>query len=184
MLSCAGSYVSGAAGSNACPAGSVRIETEAACRTAAAAAGKTPDIPFVETNSYNPRGCYYITSNNYVYLNTHAVGAGEASSRFRLLCAAVVTGPTGAPPSRRCARACTKMVRAETRMCVCHTGTCAIMRAVRRCCSSTHTHTHTHTHIHTHALTNTRLGDLAERVLARYSRGTHGVLTQRSTLTG
>ncbi len=39
VLSCAGAYVSGAEGSNVCPAGSARIETEAACRTAVAAAG-------------------------------------------------------------------------------------------------------------------------------------------------
>jgi hypothetical protein len=104
---CAGAYVSGAAGSNECPAGSVRIETEDACRTAVAAAGKTPGSsphPFVETNHNNPRGCYYNSGRNTAYFNAHAVGAGEASSR--LLCAAV-TGPTGAPPSRRCARACT-----------------------------------------------------------------------------
>ncbi len=83
VLPCAGAYVSGAAGSNACPAGSVRIETEAACRTAAAAAGKTPSTstsyPFVQTASYTPRGCYYDTSTNDAWFNTHAVGAGWPS---------------------------------------------------------------------------------------------------------
>jgi hypothetical protein len=102
VLSCAGAYVSGDLGSNACPAGSVRIETEAACRTAAAAAGKTAgssSLPFVETDSRYPRGCYYA---NDAYLNTHAVGAGWWGAQ--LLCAALVT--TGAPlhaPMRRCA---------------------------------------------------------------------------------
>ena len=82
VLSCAGAYVSGAAGSNECPAGSVRIETAAACRAAAAAAGKT--FSSVETRSTYPRGCYYLTT--LVWFNAHAVGAG--SSGLQLLCAA------------------------------------------------------------------------------------------------
>ncbi len=94
MLSCAGAYVWGAAGSNACPAGSVRIETEAMCRTAAAAVGKTPGSPFMETLLYYPKGCYYF--NNDVYFNAHAVGAGV--SRSQLLCAAVTTGAPSTPP--------------------------------------------------------------------------------------
>jgi hypothetical protein len=93
--------VSGAAGSNECPAGSVRIEAEAACRTAAAAAGKTASTstssPFVRTGSTRPRGCYY-TSTNEAYFNAHAVGAGYS---VLLLCAALVT--TGAPPPMRAA---------------------------------------------------------------------------------
>ena len=122
VRSCAGAYVSGAAGSNECPAGSVRIETEAACRTAAAAAGKTPGSspPFVETNSHNPRGCYYNPGMNTAYLNTHAVGAGEAS--FRLLCAAV--GTTGAPPHMRDAPGCSDALAAAL-VCVCVTQACA-----------------------------------------------------------
>ncbi len=100
VLSCAGAYVSGAAGSNACPAGSVRIVTEAACRTAAAAAGKTFD--WVETSAVFPRGCYYDTDDNNAYFNTHAVGAGN--SEAQLLCTAVTTG---APAPLNDARACT-----------------------------------------------------------------------------
>jgi hypothetical protein len=88
--SCAGAYVSGAAGSNACPAGSVRILTEAACLSAAVAAGKTVGSGFVMTSPTAPRGCYYFTSNSYAYFNTHAVGAGRSGSRR--LCAAVATG--------------------------------------------------------------------------------------------
>jgi hypothetical protein len=98
VLSCAGAYLSGAAGSNVCPAGSVRIETEAACRTAAVAAGKiagSTSFPFVETRPDDPRGCYHTTDN--AYFNPHAVGAG--SSDTRLLCAAVTTA--GAPLKRR-----------------------------------------------------------------------------------
>ncbi len=95
VLSCAGAYVSGAVGSNACPVGSVRIETEAACRTAVTATGKTahPSYAFVETRSDYQRGCYYYTSSNNAYFNPHPVGA--AKSGYQLLCAAVTTG---APP--------------------------------------------------------------------------------------
>ncbi len=115
MPSCAGAYVSGAAGSNACPAGSVWIATEAACRIAAAAAGKTVPSAFVETDPYVPRGCYYVgqsTSvyNNYAYFNPHPVGAGD--STYRLLCAVT----SGAPPPP--ARAAALSMR-----------TCAIVRA-------------------------------------------------------
>ncbi len=63
--------------SNVCPAGSVRIETEAACRTAAAAAGKTVGSPFVVIESSVPRGCYSYLSN-IANFNTHAIGAVSA----------------------------------------------------------------------------------------------------------
>ena len=81
----------GAAGSNECPAGSVRIEAEAACRTAVAAAGMTPPASglFVLTRATYPRGCFYHSSNTAQF-NTHADGAGFSISR--LLCAAVTTG--------------------------------------------------------------------------------------------
>ncbi len=88
--------MSGAAGSNVCPAGSTRIEAEAACRTATAAAGKTPSSYFVETYPTAPRGCYYETSSNIAFFNTHAVGAGGISG-YQLLCAALAT-TAGAPP--------------------------------------------------------------------------------------
>ncbi len=85
--------MSGAAGSNECPAGSVRIETEAACRTAADAAGKTPSyLYFVWSTTYSPRGCYYNTYN-MAYFNSHAGGAGASGDQ--LLCAALAI--TGAP---------------------------------------------------------------------------------------
>ncbi len=119
--SCAGAYVSGAAGSNACPAGSVRIETQAACRTAAAAAGKTVGSQyFVETLSDYPRGCYHYhsTSNNYVWFNTHAVGAGI--SGYQLLCDAAAS--TGAPPRTTPRHVC---VCSDAR--VRHTHTCATL---------------------------------------------------------
>jgi hypothetical protein len=89
--------VSGAAGSNECPAGSVRIVTEAACRTAATAAGKTVDSFFVVTYSGDPRGCYY-TGRNKAYFNPHPVGAGVPGTQ--LLCAAATTGAPPLTPMR------------------------------------------------------------------------------------
>jgi hypothetical protein len=83
-LPCAGAYASGAAGSNICPAGSVRIVTRGACRTAAAAAGKTAGsagFAFVVTYSGTPRGCYYVTGFNNAYFNTHAVGGGRSDAQ-------------------------------------------------------------------------------------------------------
>ncbi len=83
--------MSGAAGSNECPAFSVRIETEAACRTAVAAAGKTPMSDFVRTDAYYPRGCYCYTGYNEAAFNAHAVGAGDSNTQ--LLCAATPGAP-------------------------------------------------------------------------------------------
>jgi hypothetical protein len=90
VLSCAGAYVSGAAGSNECPAGSVRIEAEAACRAAVTAAGKTAGSPFGVTSPIPPRGCYYSTITNTAYFNAHAVGAGNSNAQ--LLCAVAAPG--------------------------------------------------------------------------------------------
>ncbi len=118
VLSCAGAYVVGSAGSNECPAGSVRIETEAACRTAAAAAGKT--FGSTSVNKDYPRGCYIWTIDNTAYFNPHAVGAGWSTRQ--LLCAAAAT--TGAPPPHRrehmCVCVCVGVrVRVCVRACVC-----------------------------------------------------------------
>ncbi len=115
VLSCAGTCVSGDLGSNECPAGSARIETVAACRTAVVAAGKTECPIFIHNSAASPRGCWYITDSNYASannvakFNTHAVGSG-GDSRFRLLCAA--TGaPLHAPTRRRaCAARCSRAV--------------------------------------------------------------------------
>jgi hypothetical protein len=103
VLSCAGEYVSGASGSNECPAGSQQIETEAACRTAVAAARKTEGSPFVETSSFKTRGCYFVTGpQNFAFLNAHAVGAGY--SYYQLLCTTVTTGAPPHAPMRVCTR--------------------------------------------------------------------------------
>ena len=114
--------MSGAVGSNECPAGSVRIETAAACRTAATATGKTPSSSFVETYSYVPRGCYSSTSTNAVFFNTDPVGAGYSAAK--LLCA-TATRPTGALPG----------THAQTRMHVytgAHSGTWCPQRHLAR----------------------------------------------------
>jgi hypothetical protein len=91
----AGAYASGAAGSNDCPAGYVRIMSEAECRAAAVAKGKVQCDPgFVLTASTLPRGCMYGTGgNDCVMLNTDLNGAGfaDANYQFFTLCA-------GAPP--------------------------------------------------------------------------------------
>jgi hypothetical protein len=132
VLLCAGAYVFGAAGSNECPAGSVPIETEAACRTASAAAGKTPSSSFVETNTNYPRGCYYYTRDNIAYFNVHAVGAGRSVAQ--LLCAALATTGAPLPPQtgacsgtpRACVRIWLYMYRS---VCVC------VCECVRVCVS-------------------------------------------------
>ncbi len=102
--------------SNECPAGSVRIETEAACRAAAAAAGKRIDSSFVVTDSGYPRGCFSADCYpvdpicNNAYFNAHPLGAAPTSDGLRLLCAAVTTG---APP-RACTRGCACVHRRVT----------------------------------------------------------------------
>jgi hypothetical protein len=138
VLSCAGAYVAGAAGSNACPAGSARIVTADACRTAVTAAGKTAAPTLVETNSDFPRGCYYTTANNFAWFNTHAVGGGNSASQP--LCAATVA--TGAPPH-------TPLT--PTRVC------CAVLAGVASYNANglnIDPHAYMSTHIYTHMSTN------------------------------
>ncbi len=81
--------MAGAAGSNECPAGSARIVTEDACRTAVILTGKIANPNFVQINAFAPRGCYYTTGLSVVYLNTDAAGAGHSGSK--LLCAGAPT---------------------------------------------------------------------------------------------
>ncbi len=95
--SCAGAYVAGAAGSNECPAGSARIETEDACRNAVILTGKYANPSFVQTNEFAPRGCYYTTVLNTAYFNNHSVGAGYSGAQP--LCAAAAAGAPFAPLS-------------------------------------------------------------------------------------
>jgi hypothetical protein len=106
--SCAGAYIYGAAGNNSCPGGSVRIETEAACRTAAAAAGMPVGSPFMKTDSIYPMGCYLFQwcapgegdvdrCNSYsssVFFNPHPNPFGASDPLRKLLCAEL-SGETG-----------------------------------------------------------------------------------------
>jgi hypothetical protein len=144
VLCCAGAYVPGAAGSNACPAGSVRIEAEAACRAAAAAAGMTPSTstshPFVLTSPVYPRGCFS-TGTDIAWFNIHAVGAGYST---QLLCAALVT--TGAPPPH----AADPRARGSTPARVC-AGTARVLCVVYNETNGRHidAHTYINTYIYT-----------------------------------
>jgi hypothetical protein len=181
---CAGAYVSGADGSNECPAGSVRIVTERACRTAVAAAGKTVSastlFPFVETRSYYPRGCYY-NIYNLAYFNADAVGAGISDNK--LLCAVTNGAPrpnrnrysqgthmngTRIMGTRRALANGTHRVLKGSRssregasgsgghiyVCV-HTHTHIYIYIHVNICKHAHAHTHTHTRTHAHTHTHT-----------------------------
>ncbi len=84
------------AGSNKCPASSVRIETEAACRRAAAAMG----MLFIGANNFSaaPSGCYAkpTTTDRRVYLNTNSQGAGSTTRQLVCTVSATAT-PTATP---------------------------------------------------------------------------------------
>jgi hypothetical protein len=82
--------------SNECPAGYVRIATEAACRIAFTLLGGASTVPIeVETDSTTPRGCYALVDK--FYFNKDTVGAGDDT--YDLVCAAA---PAGAPRMRVC----------------------------------------------------------------------------------
>jgi len=87
---CAAAYPFGTLSSNECPPNSVRIVSEAACQTAAAALGK--EYRMRVSLSTTPRGCYANTV--YFFLNDNPVGA--AHSNFRLVCSAATAAPTNA----------------------------------------------------------------------------------------
>ncbi len=186
VLSCAGAYVAGAAGSNACPAGSARIETEEACRTAAAAAGKFAGSPFVQIDASSPRGCYYSiatssTSFNYAWFNPHQVGIGDSVSR--LLCAVTSGAPPPSSPIRARAYtgACSGTVHAQRRAASCMRILmgilCGVLYGVRgkrisRSCASARLGCG---RVPQHRAASGCAGCLTERysaVLSRYSRGT------------
>jgi hypothetical protein len=81
------------AGTNECPAGFLRIETEAACNKAYTVLGSSRAIS-VETEPTAPRGCYvYTVGSQTVFFNNDPLGAGEEDSQ--LICKAAPT--TGAP---------------------------------------------------------------------------------------
>jgi hypothetical protein len=131
VLSCAGAYMVGVAGNNTCPAGSVRIETEAACRTAAAALGKSVDSSsFVVTAPLAPPGCAFNPSNNQAQFNTIS-GSGTGSSSRQVLC--VASGAPRRAYSRACTPACAAALRVCIDACVSHWHKRGCVGEVQRC---------------------------------------------------
>ncbi len=115
---CAGKLAWGAANTNACPAGAYVIVDYAQCEAAAATAGKA----WYRSGSWadEPRGCFWLTADNYVYLNTHPTGG--AAPFDQPLCA---VGAAGSQCAFVCARACVCVS-----VCVC---ACACVHFVRVC---------------------------------------------------
>ena len=92
---CAAIYAWGEDGSNQCPASYFAIVNAAACKTAAAAAGKA--YLSSESESSSPSGCYFDRGKAGFFLNDAAVGASYP--RKLLLCsgAALLAQPAEAP---------------------------------------------------------------------------------------
>jgi hypothetical protein len=100
----AGKYAWGAAGRNACPDGTARIDDLTACQAAATAAGKAPPIS-IDDDDLSPKGCYSSTFSTGVSFNAHVTGAWiRIDPDILLLCAG--TGATRPPRPRR-ANTCT-----------------------------------------------------------------------------
>ncbi len=94
--SCAAGYAWGEDGSNQCPKSYYAIVNEAACETAAAAAGKA--YRGIETVPYLPSGCYiYQQEGGGFYLNADAVGAGVPGAQLLCSGAAHLARPAEAP---------------------------------------------------------------------------------------
>ncbi len=90
---CAAGYAWGEDGSNRCPASYYAIDTEAACESAATAAGKA--YRGSVTDPSYPSGCFFTRGdNNALTLNADAVGTGEPGTQ--LLC----SGAARVSPSR------------------------------------------------------------------------------------
>ena len=79
---CAAGYAWGEDGSNQCPTSYYAIVNEAACETAAAAAGK--DYFGSETDPSYPSGCYSGQRYGGFFFNADAVGVGVRGTQ--LLC--------------------------------------------------------------------------------------------------
>ena len=77
----AAAYARAGDGGNQCPTSYYRIVNEAACESAAAAAGEL--YYGTDSAAYYPSGCVYL-QGDAVYLNTHPTGSG--SSGAQLLC--------------------------------------------------------------------------------------------------
>ncbi len=90
----AGKYTWGAAGKNACPDGTARIDDLTACKAAAAAAGKPPPKSSESTDQF-PKGCYSSILSPDVVFNAHVTGTWDRiDPDIVLLCAG-----TGVPAS-------------------------------------------------------------------------------------
>jgi hypothetical protein len=79
---CAAGYAWGEDGSNQCPTSYYAINIEAACETAATAAGKF--YISSETDPSTPSGCYFYPGIGGFFLNADEVGAGVPGAQ--LLC--------------------------------------------------------------------------------------------------
>jgi hypothetical protein len=87
VAACAGAYAFGASDTNACPPASSKIDTQAACESAAAAVGLTYGGFGSHPNS--PSGCFVnVAANPYrVIFNLHPAGAAGVFTQP--LCAGV-----------------------------------------------------------------------------------------------
>ena len=81
--------------SNTCPEGSARIETEAACQTAASAMGLAYGSSSLGDRGY-PKGCFVYNGDGKAYFNPHRDGGGDLQRRP--LCVRSLSAP-GAPAS-------------------------------------------------------------------------------------
>jgi hypothetical protein len=88
--SCAAGYAWGEDGSNQCPTSYYAIGDEAACESAASAAGKV--YYGSDTRSSYPSGCYLYQELQFVVFNDDAVGAGVPSTQ--LLCSGAARSRT------------------------------------------------------------------------------------------
>ncbi len=79
---CAAGYAWGEDGSNRCPTSYYAIVNEAACATAATAAGEA--YSGSETDPSHPSGCFFFQRYDGFVLNADAVGAGVRGTQ--LLC--------------------------------------------------------------------------------------------------
>jgi hypothetical protein len=82
---CAGAYAFGASDTNSCPPASSKIDTEAACESAAAAVGLT--YGGSETLPFSPTGCFLNVAAHRIIFNRHPAGAPGAFTQP--LCAGV-----------------------------------------------------------------------------------------------
>ena len=91
----AAAYAWGGDGGSQCPTRYYRIVYEAACESAAAAAGARYDGTASEY-AY-PSGCVYLQGGG-VYLNTHPTGSGSPGAQLLCSGATLLARPAYTPP--------------------------------------------------------------------------------------